>query len=247
MSALFFLVWLVSLVAFIVFWRKKVNAKKSAGDSFASDENYLLVSKTKKIIGAVCAASFVLMIIFSGGSDTSSENKTQVTENKPTAENKSTAENNLIGEWYSVEKDSSGIVTSITFLKINDEKSAQIDSYELTNTKFAENEPNKILWRCSSLNVEMKRGGKNLEFIVKIPDGDDVKVLECKYDSSEQKLTADKNIFTKDAVDITALKNENIQQYKNFLEGKGEKIEILDDMSESEYKDYLNKKIFGLP
>ena len=170
MSALFFLVWLVSLVAFIVFWRKKVNAKKTAGDSFASDENYLSVSKTKKIIGAVCAASFVLMIIFSGGSNTSSENKTQVTENKPTAENKSTAENNLIGEWYSVEKDSSGIVTTITFLKINDEKSAQIDSYELTNTKFAENEPNKILWRCSSLNVEMKRGGKNLEFIVKIPD-----------------------------------------------------------------------------
>ena len=241
MSALFFLVWLVSLVAFIVFWRKKVNAKKSAGDSFASDENYLSVSKTKKIIGAVCAASFVLMIIFSGGSDTSSENKTQVTENKPTAEN------NLIGEWYSVEKDSSGIVMSITFLNIKDEKSAQIDSYELTNTKFAENEPNKILWRRSSLNVEMKRGGKNLEFILKIPDGDDVKVLECKYDSSEQKLTADKNIFTKDAIDITALKNENIQQYKNFLEGNVEKIEILDDMSESEYKDYLNKKIFGLP
>ncbi len=239
MSVLFFLVWLVSLVAFIVFWRKKANARKAAGESYESDENYLSVSKTKKIIGAVCAASFILMIALSGGSNTSSENKPPVTENKPAAEN------NLIGEWYCVKKDSSGNVMAITFLKIKDEKSAQMDSYELTNTKFAENSPSQLLWRYGSFDVSMSKSGKNLEFSVKVPDGDDIKVLECKIDSDAQKLVSKEDTFTKETVDIQKLKDESIQQYKNFLEGQGIKVEIIADMTEAEYKNYVNQQIFG--
>ena len=244
MSGLFFLIWIVTLIAFIVFWRKKVNAKKSAGDSYSSDEKYLSVSKTKRIIGIVSAISFVLSIGFSGGGSNTS---TTSTNNNAPTENKSKSEDNLLGEWYNVKKDSSGIVTAITLLNIKDEKSAQMDSYELSNTKLAEGQPNKLLWRSSSLNVEMKRSGKNLKFIVKVPDGDDVEVLECKYDSDSQKLTSKENTFTKEAFDIQKTKDENIQQYKTHRESQGEKIEILQDMNEAEYKDYVNRQIFGLP
>lgn len=178
---------------------------------------------------------FIALFVLSG---CSSDSNNSATENK--------TEDNLTGEWYCVKKDSSGMVTAITFLNIKDAKTAQMDSYELTNNKFSDNEPNKLLWRWGSLNVNMKRSGKNLEFSVKVPDGDDIKVLECKYDSSAQKLTADKDIFTKDAVDIQKLKDESIQQYKNYLEGQGTKIEIVADMSETEYKDYINQQIFGI-
>ncbi len=244
MSGLFIFIWFVSLIAFIVFWRKKANAKKAAGSSYESDEKYLSVSKTKRIIGIVSAVSFVLGIAFSGGSGEAPKK----TETKPAAtENKPKSEENFLGNWYSLKKDSSGIVTAITFLNIKDEKSAQIDSYELTNAKLAEGQPNKLLWRSSSLNVEMKRSGKNFKFIVKVPDGDDVEVLECKYDSDSQKLTSKESTFTKEPVDIQKTKEENIQQYKNNLEKQGEKIEIVQDMNESEYKDYVNKQIFGLP
>ena len=68
MGGLFAVVWLVSLIAFIVFWRKKVKAKNDAGDSYESDENYLSVSKTKRIIGAVCIVSFVLAMALGGES-----------------------------------------------------------------------------------------------------------------------------------------------------------------------------------
>ena len=54
------LTWLVSLIAFIVYWRKKVGAKKSAGEAYKDDENYKNISRTKRIIGLVCIASFVL-------------------------------------------------------------------------------------------------------------------------------------------------------------------------------------------
>ena len=244
MSTFFAFVWFVSLIAFIVFWRKKVGAKKTAGDSYESDENYLQVSKTKRIIGIVCAASFVLAMAFYGGGNTSTNNT--AVENKPKPEtSKPAAENNLLGEWYCVKKDSSGTVTSIIFLNIKDEKSAQIDSYELTNNKFSENAPNKLLWRWGSLNVDMKQSGKNLKFFVKVSGGDDMDVLECKYDSD--KLVSKDDTFTKEAVDIQSVKNESINQYKNYLESQGTKVEIVADMSEAEYKDYINKQIFGLP
>lgn len=55
------LTWLVTLIAFIVYWRKKVGAKKSAGENYKDDENYKNISRTKRIIGLVCIASFVLV------------------------------------------------------------------------------------------------------------------------------------------------------------------------------------------
>ena len=53
------LVWLASLVAFIVYWRKKASARKAAGENYQNDPEYLAVSKTKRIIGIVCIVSFI--------------------------------------------------------------------------------------------------------------------------------------------------------------------------------------------
>ena len=66
------LTWLVSLIAFIVYWRKKVGAKKSAGEAYKDDENYKNISRTKRIIGLVCIASFVILGVIN--SDSSSSN-----------------------------------------------------------------------------------------------------------------------------------------------------------------------------
>lgn len=66
------LTWLVSLIAFIVYWRKKVGAKKSAGENYKDDENYKNVSRTKRIIGLVCIASFVILGVIN--SDSASSN-----------------------------------------------------------------------------------------------------------------------------------------------------------------------------
>ena len=57
---LFIMVWFISLIAFIVYWRKKANARKAAGENYSTDENYNAVSKMKRMIGIVCLASFVL-------------------------------------------------------------------------------------------------------------------------------------------------------------------------------------------
>ena len=63
------MIWLVSFIAFIVYWRKKVNAKKSAGENYLDDENYKNVSKMKRIIGAVCIASFVIASVIPASND----------------------------------------------------------------------------------------------------------------------------------------------------------------------------------
>ena len=63
------LTWLVSLIAFIVYWRKKAGARKSAGENYKDDENYKNVSRTKRIIGVVCIASFVMIGAINNNSD----------------------------------------------------------------------------------------------------------------------------------------------------------------------------------
>jgi len=49
------LAWFISLITFIVYWRKKVGAKKQYG--FESEE-YQKISKTKRIIGVACIVLF---------------------------------------------------------------------------------------------------------------------------------------------------------------------------------------------
>ena len=66
------LTWLVTLIAFIVYWRKKVGAKKSAGENYKDDENYKNISRTKRIIGLVCIASFVLVGVINSDSNSGS-------------------------------------------------------------------------------------------------------------------------------------------------------------------------------
>lgn len=68
------LVWLASLVAFIVYWRKKASARKAAGENYQTDPEYLAISKTKRIIGIICIVAFVLTGAFAPKSETASSN-----------------------------------------------------------------------------------------------------------------------------------------------------------------------------
>ena len=60
LKGIFSLIWLGTFVAFVVYWWKKRKARKNAGENYADDENYKKISKIKKIIGAVCIASFII-------------------------------------------------------------------------------------------------------------------------------------------------------------------------------------------
>ena len=47
MSGFMFFIFFVTLIAFIVYWRKKANARKNAGDNYKDDPVYQKISKTK--------------------------------------------------------------------------------------------------------------------------------------------------------------------------------------------------------
>ena len=68
------LTWLVSLIAFIVYWRKKAGARKAAGEKYKDDENYKAVSRTKRIIGLVCIASFAIFGFINNNANSGSSN-----------------------------------------------------------------------------------------------------------------------------------------------------------------------------
>lgn len=67
MTEFFIILWYISLIAFIVYWRKKVKAKKQIGEF---PEKYAKISKTKRLIGIASIVIFVL-----GGLSGSYENR----------------------------------------------------------------------------------------------------------------------------------------------------------------------------
>ena len=54
------LIFVATLLAFVYYWRKKASARKFVGENYQSDENYLRISKIKRIIGGVCIVSLIL-------------------------------------------------------------------------------------------------------------------------------------------------------------------------------------------
>lgn len=72
MNTLFSLIWIVTFIAFIVFWRKKKAARKAAGENYQDNPIYKQISKQKRIIGIVCIVSLLLAGATSSDSDKSS-------------------------------------------------------------------------------------------------------------------------------------------------------------------------------
>ena len=58
MDSIFVMLWLVTIVLFVVFYFKKRKARKAAGDNYVNDNNYKQISVTKRIIGIICIFSF---------------------------------------------------------------------------------------------------------------------------------------------------------------------------------------------
>jgi len=182
----------------------------------------------------ICGAAMFLIFTATGcGSDTPTETKPPVTET-----NTSATEENFIGRWYSVEKDSNGVATAITILDIASEKSATLQTFNLTANKFAENEPVKIFWQIGNVQADIKRSGKNLTLTA--AGMEDLELLKLKFDG--QKISADKMTFTKENFDVENLKAESLNQYAKNIGG----AEVIADMTQAEYKDYINQKIFGI-
>ncbi len=60
MHGFFIFLWFITLIAFIIYWRKKANARKKAGVNYTNDHLYQSTSKVKRFIGTVCIVSFIL-------------------------------------------------------------------------------------------------------------------------------------------------------------------------------------------
>lgn len=71
MGTIVLVVAVVSFVAFIVLWRKKVAAKKAAGEDYKSDPQYRSIRKKKRIAGVVCVLALAVGVVAanSGGDD----------------------------------------------------------------------------------------------------------------------------------------------------------------------------------
>lgn len=91
MHNLFAFIWLISILAFIVYWWKKRKARLAAGEDYQNDPNYQSKSQVKRIIGIVSIASFVLA--YATTPDRPPTDKTQVAtekvETKTSADKKS--------------------------------------------------------------------------------------------------------------------------------------------------------------
>ena len=68
-------IFFFTLIAFVVFYFKKRNARKKAGENYKSDERYLAVSKKKKFIGWICILSLVGGCVLTSSADKVDGNK----------------------------------------------------------------------------------------------------------------------------------------------------------------------------
>ncbi len=83
------MVWLITLIWFIVLYKKKKNARLAAGENYQNDETYQAISKKKRIVGIVCIAS--LVINFATGpsnNDAAKETKSTTATTQQTQEKK---------------------------------------------------------------------------------------------------------------------------------------------------------------
>lgn len=69
MSKVLDLIFIISLVAFVVFWWKKRKARLAAGETYASDATYQKISGKKRWSGIVCVASFAISVVLNALSD----------------------------------------------------------------------------------------------------------------------------------------------------------------------------------
>lgn len=102
MTSFAWVVFIITFILFIIFWRKKATVRKAAGESYREDEKYKSASKTKRIIGVVCVLALVFGIF--GASNSSEKDDTsakQVTKTSQSEKNTSTEP-----KWNSQEVDS---------------------------------------------------------------------------------------------------------------------------------------------
>lgn len=57
------IIFTVSFVVFIVYWRRKVSAKRVAGAYYLNDPLYQSASRIKSIAGAVCVISMIICML----------------------------------------------------------------------------------------------------------------------------------------------------------------------------------------
>jgi len=78
MSGFLSIVWFVTLIAFIVYWRKKKAAKRDFG---VDSEQYKQISTIKRIIGVVCVVAFIGASALAPAQEDTSTSKPAVSTN----------------------------------------------------------------------------------------------------------------------------------------------------------------------
>ena len=63
---MFHVIFVVSLVVFVVYWRKKNTLAKSLGDGYENDASFLQACKIKKYAGCICLGAVALSVVTQG-------------------------------------------------------------------------------------------------------------------------------------------------------------------------------------
>lgn len=91
-TSLLVLIWFGSLIYFIVLWRQKRSARLKAGANYEYDENYIEISKNKRIVGMVCIGAFLLAGLLSPSKEHSTEDQTVATIQEASKDDKARRE-----------------------------------------------------------------------------------------------------------------------------------------------------------
>jgi len=162
---------------------------------------------------------------------------------------KEAADNELQGVWYSIEKEKkSGVVSSINILEIKDLKSAHLTKWDLKGNTFsgANGTYTKLLWQSTDIDLAISKSGRTLTFTVpEVKEMGDI--LECTYDSDKAELKSKEggNTFSKKELSVQKIKDDNIKMYQDFVAKQGINAEIENDMTNSEYMEYVKNNTFG--
>ena len=189
----------------------------------------------------LCVVFMAVLLLFASGCGGGSS-----TENKPApkpAPAPKTSEASLTGQWNSLKTDSQGNVIRISILDIVDDKSGNFQTMELTASEFED--VTQIFWKVDNIPIVIDRHKNTLK--ISAEGADDVDLMECTFDSSAQKLTTNIEMtFSKDSIEVESLKERSIREYEKNFSQQAKRVEIIGDMSSSQYKSYLNKKLFGI-
>ncbi len=206
--------WFISVIAFVVYWRKKVNAKKQINQF---PEKYEKVAKTKRIIGIVAIAFFVLGCINSEYEKSQKPQpdpvQEQATQQKPPADPEQVKKDvqAFYIQFCAVDKEIKDMWNTTwvpTIAALNNGVFSRYDGYEIMK-KVEQYYAGQALHMDERLVIADSITGDTREKLEKV-------VQEYSFSMSAREDAADKMVDLLDEGNIKPSELEDVQHYINM-------------------------------